>query len=247
MAQAQGISPSAGASRPAPLAGAPPQPDTAPTPSLPAFAPCTSDGIQIDGEVASCGQPPCAPWTEPCGPLGRFWVRGEYLLWWIKDTRVPPLVTASPPGSAGILGNPGPVVLFGGAPIDNEERSGGRFSAGFWFDCEQTIGIEGGYLFLGSRSVSFSAGTPTAGGNTIARPFFNVTTGAEDSELVSQPGRLTGTVATSLSSRLQGAELNGICNLCCGCSGRVDLLAGFRWLELDEGLGITEDLAVPAD
>src|SRR5262249_53189153 len=76
------------------------------------------------------------------------------------------------------------------------------------------------------------------------RPFFNVITGAEDSELVSVPGRLAGTVSAGLSSRLQGAELNGACNLWCGCSGRVDLLAGFRHLQLDEGLGITENLAV---
>src|SRR5262249_45425758 len=151
--------------------------------------------------------------------------------------QVPPLVTASPASSAGILGNPGTVVLFGGEAIDNEERSGGRFTAGFWLNCEQTVGIEGSYFFLGSRSVNFLAGTPSNGAPiTIARPFFNALTGAEDSQLVSQPGQLTGTVATSLSSRLQGAELNGICNLCCGCNGRVDLLAGFRWLELDEGL-----------
>src|SRR5262249_46381240 len=135
-------------------------------------------------------------------------------------------------------------VLFGGSGVDNEERSGGRFTAGYWLNRSQTVGVEGSYLFLGSRSVNFAAGTPGAGPFVIARPFFNVITGAEDSELVSVPGLLTGAVGVSLSSRLQGAELNGVCNLCCGCSGRVDLLAGFRYLRLDEGLGIAENLAV---
>jgi hypothetical protein len=152
-------------------------------------------------------------------------------------------VTASPPASGGILGHPGTVVLFGG-PTDNEERSGGRFRAGYWLDGQQTFGIEGSYFFLGSRSVNFAAGSPGAGSAVIGRPFFNVVTGAEDAELVSVPGVLTGTVAVNLSSRLQGAELNGVCNLCCGCRGRVDLLAGFRYLELNEGLGIAEDLTV---
>jgi hypothetical protein len=152
-------------------------------------------------------------------------------------------VTASPPTSGGILGQPGTVVLFGGH-TDNEERSGGRFQAGYWLDCQQTYGIEGSYFFLGSRSVNFAAGSAGAGSAVIARPFFNVLAGAEDAELVSVPGVLTGTVGVNLSSRLQGAELNGVCNLCCGCSGRVDLLAGFRFLELREGLGITEDLTV---
>jgi hypothetical protein len=134
-------------------------------------------------------------------------------------------------------------VLFGGG-IDNDVRSGGRFRAGYWLDDEQTCGIEGGYFFLSSRSVNFAAGSADAGSLVISRPFFNVITGMEDSELVSVPGVLNGTVAVNLSSRLQGAELNGICNVCCGCRGRVDLLAGFRYLELDEGLGITENLAV---
>jgi hypothetical protein len=148
----------------------------------------------------------------------------------------------------GILGRPGTVVLFGGGDVDNEVRSGGRFQAGMWLDCEQKVGIEGGYLFLASRSVGFEAGPMALGGGlAIARPVFNVVTGAEDSQLVSFPGRVTGTVAASLSSFLQGAELNGICNLCCSCRGRVDLLAGFRYMDLDEGLGITENLTVSPD
>src|SRR5262249_43045061 len=140
-------------------------------------------------------------------------------------------------------GKPGTVVLFGGS-VDNEDRSGGRFRAGYWFDCQQTVGVEGGYFFLGSRSVHFAAGGSGAGSTIIARPFFNAVTGAEDSELVSLPGLLNGTVAASLGSRLQGAELNGVCNLCCGCNGRVDLLAGFRYMQLDEELGVTENLMV---
>jgi hypothetical protein len=198
---------------------------------------------EVQGGDAACAQKPCVGWDGPCGPAGRFWVSGEYLLWWIRDSHLPPLVTASPPASGGVLGQPGTVVLFGG-PTDNEERSGGRFRAGYWLDSQQTYGIEGSYFFLGSRSVNFTAGSAGAGSNVIGRPFFNAITGAEDAELVSIPGVLTGAVAANLSSRLQGAELNGVCNLCCGCRGRVDLLAGFRYLELTEGLGITENLTV---
>jgi hypothetical protein len=198
---------------------------------------------KVQGWEASCAQEPSTGWDGPSGPAWRFWASGEYLLWWIRDSHLPPLVTASPPASAGILGGPGTVSLFGGR-TDNEERSGGRFRAGYWLDSQQTFGIEGGYFFLGSRSVNFTAGSAGAGSAVIGRPFFNVITGAEDAELVSVPGVLTGTVAVNLSSRLQGAELNGVCNLCCGCRGRVDLLAGFRYLELTEGLGVTENLTV---
>jgi hypothetical protein len=198
---------------------------------------------EVPGGGAACAQAPCVGWEGSGAPGGQFWASGEYLLWWIRNSNLPPLVTAGPPTSGGILGQPGTVVLFGG-PTDNEERSGGRFRAGYWLDGQQTYGIEGSYFFLGSRSVNFAAGSPGAGSAVIARPFFNVLTGAEDAELVSAPGVLSGTVGVSLSSRLQGAELNGVCNLCCGCNGRVDLLAGFRYVELNEGLGITEDLTV---
>jgi hypothetical protein len=197
----------------------------------------------VQGGDTACAQAPCGGWGGPCPPAGRFWVSGEYLLWWIRNSNLPPLVTASPLASAAVLGQPGTVVLFGGR-TDNEERSGGRFRAGFWLDDRQTFGLEGSYFFLGSRSVNFTAGSAGAGSAVIGRPFFNALTGAEDAELVSVPGALTGATAVSLSSRLQGAELNGICNLCCGCRGRVDLLAGFRFLELNEGLGIAEDLTV---
>jgi hypothetical protein len=198
---------------------------------------------EVQGGGAACALESCVGWEGPGAPTGRFWASGEYLLWWIRDSHLPPLVTAGSLASGGILGQPGTVVLFGGH-TDNEERSGGRFRAAYWLDCQQTFGIEGSYFFLGSRSVNFAAGSPGAGSAVISRPFFNVITGAEDAELVSVPGVLTGTVAVNLSSRLQGAELNGVCNLCCGCGGRVDLLAGFRYLELNEGLQIAEDLTV---
>jgi hypothetical protein len=173
----------------------------------------------------------------------RLWASGEYLLWWSRNSNLPPLVTASAPASGGVLGQPGTVVLFGG-PTDYEGHSGGRFRAGLWLDSEWTFGIEASYFFLGSRSVNFTAGSAGAGSAVLGRPFFNVITGAEDAEPVSVPGLLTGTVAVHLSSSLQGAEFNGVCNLCCGYHVRVDLLAGFRYLELNEGLGITENLTV---
>src|SRR5437879_5413244 len=58
----------------------------------------------------------CVSDHEPCGPAGRAWVRGEYLLWWLRDSAPPPLVTTGPASAQvpGALGQPGTVVLFGG-------------------------------------------------------------------------------------------------------------------------------------
>jgi hypothetical protein len=168
----------------------------------------------------------------------RFYARGEYLLWWIRDSRFPVLATTGPASSDGILGQPGVVTLFGGGPVDNEERSGARFTAGYWFDCCQTCGIEGSFFFLGDRSVRFDADSSRF--PLIARPFFNTATNMEDAQQTAFPGQQTGHLSITSSSKLWGADVDLRHNLCCGCWYRVDLLTGFRYLDLDEGLAITE-------
>lgn len=217
-------------STPSPL----PSPLFSPTenhPSAP-FAPCCREDI-------------CTPRPAICGPEGRVWASAEYLLWWFEGSRVPPLVTTSPPASSGILGAPGTTVLFGGSRLDEDAHSGGRFTLGFWLNECQTIGLEGGYFFLGSRSEDFTvAGPGVPGSQVIARPIVNVLTGAETSQIVSFPGTAAGIIHVSSSSRLEGAGINAVANLCCGCCWRVDLLAGFRYLELREGLGIAENVLV---
>lgn len=176
-------------------------------------------------------------------PSTRFWADAEYLLWWIKDTPTPPLVSLGSPATRAIPAR-GASVVFGGEGIDNEERMGGRFTAGCWLDDHNSFGIEGSYLFLAARSVHFGIGaSDTPGSPAIGRPFFNIDRGIPDAELVAFPGLLSGRVEVNASSRLQGAEANGVINVCCNCDFRLDLLAGFRYLQLREGLGIAENLA----
>jgi hypothetical protein len=168
----------------------------------------------------------------------RFYVRGEYLLWTIRDSRFPVLATTGPASSDAILGRPGVVPLFGGGSVDNEARSGARFTAGYWFDACQKCGIEGSFFFLGDRAVRFDA--DSAQFPVISRPFFNTATGMEDVEQTAFPGQQTGHLSVKSSSKLWGADVNLRHNLCCGCWYRVDLLGGFRYLDLDEGVTITE-------
>jgi hypothetical protein len=185
-------------------------------------------------------------WDDFPQDANRFWFRGEYLLWWLKESPVPALVTTSPPGTpralAGVLGAPGTVILFDGD--ENPERSGGRFTIGFWFDSEQTIGLESTTMFLAERSIVFrdgSGGTPI-----LARPFFNVVSGTQASELVAYPGVLAGNVVASSANQLWSTELNLRGNFWRGCFWHLDWLAGVRFLGFDEKLGISEGLTVPA-
>jgi hypothetical protein len=176
------------------------------------------------------------------------------LLWWIKDGNAPPLVTTGPPGSGGVLGAPGTRTLFGGN-LGYDERPGARFTIGSWLDCDCTKGIELSYFFLDGGSKGFGAASSTA---VLSRPFFNVVTGLPDAQVVAFPGVASGGIRTSSDSSLQGADLNMLCNLCCrpaccptdccatDCSRhagfRLDVLAGPRWMQLNEDLIITEQL-----
>src|SRR5262245_750794 len=48
--------------------------------------------------AASCGtQSCCCPQADCAETPQRFWGRGEYLLWWLKEDGAPPLLTTSPP------------------------------------------------------------------------------------------------------------------------------------------------------
>jgi hypothetical protein len=212
------------------------------------------------------------PGVWACRPPSCFWVSGEYLMWWMKDSQVPALITTGVPGATalpGVLGQPGTTVLFGGSGLDNQVRSGARVSAGVWLNDSQTFGLEGSYFFLGSRSVRFDGASNGALGSAmIARPFFDVLSGTPNAQLVAFPGIASGAIHLSASSGLQGASLNMLCIPCCSpccdpcadqscgangtagngsssnnCGGwgyRARLLAGVRYLQLDDNLGITE-------
>jgi hypothetical protein len=181
----------------------------------------------------------------------RIYGSAEYLLWWTRQPHLPPLVTTGTPTSQGILGQPGTVVIFGGSAVDFDGQSGGRFTAGYWLNCENTVAIEGSLFFLGQQSVNFNANSTTF--PVLARPFFALNPGVPEGEfrqLTAFPGLFTGALNASTSTRVWGAEVNTRCKGCCGCfcdsTYQVDWLAGVRYLELNDNLHINEAIQFPA-
>src|SRR5260370_9635305 len=92
--------------------------------------------IAAMGVLASVGaargqpEPPPGP-ASPAGALqdcDRCWVDAEYLLWFTKNSHVPPLFTTGSPKDSppAALGQPDTSVLFGG-DVDHGVRPGGRF------------------------------------------------------------------------------------------------------------------------
>lgn len=206
------------------------------------------------------------PWNRtPDDPTetGRFWFKGEYLYWWLKQQNVPALVTS---GSAtdpvpAALGQTGTGVLFGDEKLGNEARSGGRISAGFWLDCDHSFGFDGTFFILGSQNTNFAASFGNgANGLVLARPFFDVvgTPGpfgfsgpVPGSEIVAFPGQSSGSVAVSSASRLHGADVNFLCNWCEDTKYRLDFLLGFNFARLEEDIDISDSsqasLTLPVD
>lgn len=193
----------------------------------------------------------CSP-ARPCCCLTdeRFWLRGEALLWWTDGMHVPPLISASPPGTAladaGVLGTPGATILFGGNErLLNSPHVGWRVQGGGWLDCSKQVGLEGDYLDLPGFSERFSVASD--GSDIISRPFRNALTLVNDAELVSYPEVLAGRVTVTASTDFQsaGARLRwnlGCEDLGCGDALRWHLLTGYRYAQLNESLVIREEL-----
>src|SRR5262249_5118431 len=144
--------------------------------------PCPPDCCPVGDCCPPCPECPTCPGCcndQGCCRQGNgFYASAEYLLWWIKDGFTPPLVTTGPSATFGVLGQAGTQVLFGNS-IDYGTFSGGRFTAGYWFNDPQTLGIEGSFFFLGQQSVNFFAASDPTGVPVLSRPFTGAFTGAQ--------------------------------------------------------------------
>ncbi|MCY2994841.1 MAG: BBP7 family outer membrane beta-barrel protein, partial [Planctomycetota bacterium] len=215
-------------------------------------------GSYGDSACSGCGQDDCLACQPACfvGPGGRFWAHGEYLGWSVKGMYLPPLVTTAPRGNHGELGQPGTQIIFGDSKYLDEYRSGARVELGTWLNCAGSIGLEGGWFSLADNNRRFTA--ESSGLLTIARPFLNVVSNQQDSELVGYlptagialagSGAVSGAVTVDLRSSFDGADLHLLTALCCdpgdACrpARRVNFLVGYRYLRLSEGVAIRENL-----
>ena len=172
--------------------------------------------------------------------IPRFWGRADYLVWWTSEMDAPSLATtgpAAPPNQVGVLGQPGTTTLFGGELLDGE-RSGGRFTLGFWLDDCRRRGIDVSYLQLSNESESFSASQNEF--PVLARPFFNTQTSAQDARRIALAGEVQGILSVQASTEFQALEvLYRSASDCFPCQ-RAEFLFGYRFAELDERLGISE-------
>ena len=200
------------------------------------------------------------PWADPIRT--QFYVKGEYLLWWTKADHVPVLATTGPPTInttsttvggvtttttslvGGLPGQPGTRVLFGGGDLDHPVQSGMRLTAGCWLDMWDDDALEVSAFWLPQQAKQFHASSDQT--PVIARPFIDETTGTQQAQFTAFPGLFIGRYDLNAPTDLWGIDANLRCRICCDhtCWGsyRIDLIAGARYIDLEESLSIEENV-----
>jgi hypothetical protein len=200
-------------------------------------------------------EPPSAAWNvwdrlKSCcfaetGPAkaGVFTADAEYLLWFLASNR-----DSRPIASTDFLGAPRATILAALANAEHGRRepgSGGRFTLGYWqvqdnvwiHEGIRDVGAETVFFFMGQRSVTFRDTTSP----DIIRPFFDLNNRQESGFPVAVPGLSTGGIQAHAQVNVWGAEVNLWKNVFYdypGTSCTVNLMAGFRYLEMDDRLNV---------
>lgn len=211
---------------------------------------CSDEDGPSCGDCGGCDE--CAfqqPWLCGLGWLfnnDRVWLRTEYLMWWTKSAFVPPLVTTSPAGTAyenaGVLGEQGTSVLFGG-DVSTGLRSGARIALGTWLtDCHD-VGLEASYMFLGNQAASYSASSD--GNPILARPFYDVgATPGQNATVLAYPNTpneqrvQTGSIDVRDGNELTSADVLFRSVVFEDCGRQLDFLIGYRYARFSENLTV---------
>jgi hypothetical protein len=166
----------------------------------------------------------------------------QYLLWWLREGRIPAVLTTSSQASQGVLGQPDTRVLYGNERLPT--RHGDRFNGpeptlAYWFDDAHTVGIEARAFFFERDSTYFKA--VSDGSALLARPYI-----AADCSPASEV--IAGVAPTGLRSggfigysriELYGEEANAVGLLLSNCGFRVELIGGVRFLQMRDRTDLT--------
>lgn len=189
----------------------------------------------------------------------------EYLLWWVKGAPLSaPLVSTGPAANdEGFLVNSDTTILYGApfAPAKggNDTQnfgglSGSRLTLGYLLDEDRHLAAEARVFMLESGSAGFEAqGNSTAlGSSGIRIPVFNTVpytpgsatdlTVSENGLPVAIPGIIAGKVVIANSLRLWGTDATALFKVYQSSQWELNALAGFSYLDLSEGFGLTDSL-----
>lgn len=194
----------------------------------------------------------CRNWSKTAIPLCRDqWFGGfDVMLMFRNGDRLPPLVTTGPATAAtatvGQLGEPGTQILAGGGNEYNDVTAGFRLTLGAWLDESQSRSL----VFRGwtATEADFGFNANDSDFAILRRPFFNSDPLVNDQATieVATPGAASGSIHVNGSSEVFGGDISVRQLWHSQFGGRVDLLYGYQYMRLNEGLVVAnESLALP--
>ena len=171
--------------------------------------------------------------TAPMGSDSRWSVSAEALFAWFKSSPTPvPIITDS------YADAPGVNVLLGGGSVDTNPNAGFKLTGAYRIDSRLGVELSGFYIPTRTTSSSVSS-TGQPGSIDLLLPFFDVTINQENVTEISFWPEYRGSAQATLSNNLGGGELNVTWAMPPQDAWRVDLLGGFRFLQLRESYTIT--------
>jgi hypothetical protein len=201
--------------------------------------------------LAACAQSEVTPIPaeaveEPDIPAAsnRIYIDAEYLLWWFGEGRTPVTLTTSSPASKGLPGSPDTKVLYGDQRLSTRHHdrfNGVRLTLGYWFNPEQTVGVEARGLIFERDSTYFKA--TSDGSKLLALPFIDAATGAPSSQIIAGPGLSGGFVGYS-RIELFTEEVNAVLAWLTTPTARVDVLVGARFAQMRDRTDLTSSSKV---
>src|SRR5438067_947938 len=169
------------------------------------------------------------------------WIGAEYLLWWVKHgPNRTPLATVAPGNTFGLLTDPNSHVVLGGDTFKYNNFSGVRILGGVWLSPSQTVGIEGNFFILPTKTIENPPVLATDGFPTLARPFLDLTNNAQNTRVLTRPGLFVGGIRDSSDTLLWGSEIAGSFRLWERGGFTLDGLTGFKFLDLEESLQVND-------
>ncbi len=176
----------------------------------------------------------------------RGFVQAEYLMWWASALNIPILATTNTQGGFGFIGEPGTVPLLGPGEFIGPFRNGFRVRGGWW--SESGCGLDGSFFLLGRKTATSTITSDEY--PTIGRPIFAPNPGpgglpiGEFVESVAFPGIITGVLTVQAESVIWGFDANIRNCLWNRCDSRASWFVGFRNVNLNESITITENITV---
>lgn len=177
---------------------------------------------------------------EACPAAPTWSCEAELLVWWLRNGRIPPILSTGPVASQGILDRPGAVVVYGNEKLDVNRHLGGRFTLNGWLDETHSLGfqVRGFVIERNSRTFKLSSD----GSLLLARPYFDAAAGVQASQVIAGPapgvGDLSGSFYGFTKNELFGEQASLVLPI--GSETlTLNLLAGGYFLQMRERLEFT--------